>query len=235
MERKGYENEAHLVRSIRNWHRAVDGRGLSEAERSSYVQNMLEWLLQDWIPGYDETVGVDFRNLDVFRNISSSRVNGLTREVVVGLLANLTSLELCRSEYAMGNLAPEHPRSGTSDDVECFISMLHEMLGDTFDTKQFYESFPKIMNEFFKKIDSNSQFYYWTGRKHRFTDFPLQSFNKPSSKGREQLDITRTSKRSDPRVFCARRPALPTHNAMTVRTKFHKCEETLPIPPDPNQ
>ena len=71
------------------------------------------------------------------RRIQTNRLNGLTRETVVGLIANLTSLELHREEYILRGLPPEHPRSGTSDDVECFISVLHEMLGIFFTLKIF--------------------------------------------------------------------------------------------------
>ena len=104
--------------------------------------------------------GTDFRKLDVSRRIQTNHVNGLTRETVVGFVANLTSLELCREEYILRGLPPEHPRSGTSDDVECFISVLHEMLQDIFDLKDFYASFPKIMNEFYKRISQDTRFYY---------------------------------------------------------------------------
>ena len=165
MERKGYITEFNVVKVFHNWHRAVDGRGFSEQERSTFVKDMLKWLLSDWMPGYTGN-GTDFRKLDVSRRIQTNHVNGLTRETVVGFIANLTSLELYREEYILRGLPPEHPRSGTSDDVECFISVLHEMLRDIFDLKDFYASFPKIMNEFYKRISRDTRFYYWTGRKH---------------------------------------------------------------------
>ena len=165
---------------------------------------MLKWLSSDWMPGYTGN-GTDFRKLDVSRRIQTNHVNGLTSETVVGLIANLTSLELCREEYILRGLPPEHPRSGTSDDVECFISVLHEMLGDIFDLKDFYASFPKIMNEFYKRISRDTRFYYLTGRKHRFRNFALQSFNEPSQNGIERLDRTIISRRADPGVFVATR------------------------------
>ena len=94
------------------------------------------------MPGYTGN-GTDFRMLDVSRRIQTNRVNGLTKETAAGLIANLTSLELRREEYIQRGLSPEHPRSGTSDNVECSISVLLEMLGDIFNLKDFYAFFQK--------------------------------------------------------------------------------------------
>ena len=41
MERKGNITEFNVVKVVRNWHRAVDGGGLSEQERSTFVKDML--------------------------------------------------------------------------------------------------------------------------------------------------------------------------------------------------
>lgn len=60
---------------------------------------------------------------------------GLTREVVVGLVANLESRELRRLEYAARHLPAEHPRASATDDVESMFALLHEILGDIFDLK----------------------------------------------------------------------------------------------------
>ena len=66
------------------------------------------------------------------RKIPADRIRGLTRETVVGLFTNLTSLEMRRKEYRYRNIGPQHPRGGTTDDVEGFISILHETLGDIY-------------------------------------------------------------------------------------------------------
>ena len=68
----------------------------------------------------------------MFRKIQTDHVRGLTRETFVGILANLTSLEMRRKEYRYRNIGPEHPKGGTTDDVEGFISILHEMLRDIY-------------------------------------------------------------------------------------------------------
>ena len=91
------------------------------------------------------------------------------------------------------------PRASTivvDDDVEGFFSLLHEMFGPVFDLKQFYDECPKILQEFKKRIDVDLPFFYWPGRKQRFADFDLPSFNKSSGPGIvERLDKIRISKR----------------------------------------
>ena len=60
---------------------------------------------------------------------------GLTRECVVGLIANLVTRELRRSENEGKGLPPEHPRASSTDDVEGIISLFHDVMGSNFDLK----------------------------------------------------------------------------------------------------
>ncbi len=46
----------------------------------------------------------------------------------------------------MKELEAEHPRANTSDDAEGFISILHHMLGRTFDHKAFVASYRYVNN-----------------------------------------------------------------------------------------
>jgi hypothetical protein len=154
---------------------------------------------------------------------------GLTREIIVGLIANLESRRLREEEYKERSLQPEHPRASSSDDVENFISLLHEMLNDIFDLKRFYSEQNKILNEFNKRIDKELQFYYWTGSKTRFSEFELPSFDEPSGSGIiERLDNVHLSRRGDPGVFVANRASLPQKGQLTVRVKFHRAPIALP-------
>lgn len=154
---------------------------------------------------------------------------GLTREVVVGLVANLESRHLRQMEYVSRGLQPEHPRSSSTDDVESFIALLHEMLGSIFDAKQFYSEMPKILNEFKKRIDTELPYFYWTGSKTRYKDFDLPSFNAPSGPGLiERLDQVHLSRRGDPGVFVANRASLPQKGQLTARAKFHRAPVALP-------
>ena len=113
-------------------------------------------------------------------------------------------------EYQEKGLPPKHPRTSATDDVEGIIALMHEMLGDIFDVKQFLDAQPKILNEFKKRIDPELEFYYWTGAKERYKDFELPSFNQPSGDSLiERLDRVTLSKRGDPGIFVANRASLP--------------------------
>jgi hypothetical protein len=65
LERKGHTSSARVIRLIHNWHKAVDGRGLSELQRSLYCTQMKEWLLEDWIPWFKSMPG--YSTIDVNR------------------------------------------------------------------------------------------------------------------------------------------------------------------------
>ncbi len=144
----------------------------------------------------------------------------------------MESRELRRIEYRNRKLPPEHPRASATDDVEGMIGLMHDMLGNIFDVKQFLEAQPKILNEFSKRIDPDLQFYYWTGAKERFTDDSLPSFNLPSGNEKgERLDQIKVSRRGDPGVFVGNRASLPQKGQLTARAKFHRDPIELP-PPD---
>lgn len=73
-----------------------------------------------------------------FRDVC--RIQGLTREVVVALIANIESRSWRDSYNVEHGIALEHPRSSTTDDVECFFSILRDMVGASFTLKQVYTS-----------------------------------------------------------------------------------------------
>ena len=148
--------------------------------------------------------------------------------MIVGLIANIESEELRRQEYADRQIPPEHPRAGSTDDVEGLVSTLHDLLGPVFDHKTFVDQLPKIQNEFKKRMDPDLPFYYCTQYKERCQTQPLPSFNKPSVGGIERLDKIPIARRSDPGVFVANRAHLPQKNTLTVRAKFHKEPDMLP-------
>ncbi len=65
LEKKGYAESAKVIRIIHQWHKAVDGRGLSETVRSDYCREMKEWLLRDWMPWFNFLP--DYSTIDVNR------------------------------------------------------------------------------------------------------------------------------------------------------------------------
>lgn len=151
----------------------------------------------------------------------------MTREVIVALVSNIESQEFRRREGATRGLPPEHPRASSTDDVEGYFAVNHEMLGDSFDLKTFFDQYPKTLNEFNKRIDPNTPFFYWTSSTERYTLGPLSSFNKPSGQT-ERLDRVVLSRRADPGVFETNRASLPQHGRLTVRAQWHRVPECLP-------
>ena len=81
-------------------------------------------------------------------------IKGFTKETLVALTTNIESREWRRQ---LPNRKPEHPRSGTSDDVECFFSVMRDTIGRDFTTKQVKYGFIKNYNEFMKRLDSDSR------------------------------------------------------------------------------
>ena len=90
---------------------------------------------------------------------------GLTQGAVIGLVANLDSRQLGRTEYKERILPPEHPLASATVDVEGIIALMHEMLGEIFDVKQFLDAQPKSLKGFTKRLDPELHFYYWTRAK----------------------------------------------------------------------
>lgn len=154
-------------------------------------------------------------------------IQGLTREVIVALIANIESQEDRRQRVDTCGLLPEHPRASSTDDVEGFFSIIHEMLGPSFDLKTFYDQYPKIINEFNKRIDPSTPFFYWTSKNERYTLGPLKSFNESSGQT-ERLDKVVLSRRSDPGVFVSNRACLPQRGRLSVRAEWHRAPECLP-------
>jgi hypothetical protein len=65
LKANGFLNEGRFVEIVSNWHKASDGRGLTEADREKYNLAMLDYILEDWMPWYKEER--DYSTLDVNR------------------------------------------------------------------------------------------------------------------------------------------------------------------------
>jgi hypothetical protein len=138
-------------------------------------------------------------NIIVFRQIQG--IQGLTREIIIGLTTNIESQELRRCEYKSTDLVPEHPRASLTDDVEGLVGMLHDMFGPVFDHKTLLDQMPKVFNEFSKRMDPQLPYYYWTLYKERHHSDPLPHFNESSTDGKERLDDVKISQCADPVVI----------------------------------
>lgn len=64
------------------------------------------------------------------------RIRGFSRETLIALMANIESREWRRVRNENNAIPPEHPRSSTTDDIECFFSVLRDTVGKDFTLKQ---------------------------------------------------------------------------------------------------
>lgn len=64
--------------------------------------------------------------------------------MVIEITANIESQELRRLQN--GDIGyPEHPRGGSTEDLECFFGVAHSRLGNAFTLKQFKDEWPKLV------------------------------------------------------------------------------------------
>ena len=150
---------------------------------------------------------------------------GFTREVLVAIIADIETREWRRVEIQ--EAAPEHPRSSTTDDVECFFSVLRDLVGKDFTLKQVQFAWRKVCAEFHKRVDPDLRFYYFTSAHDRFHEGPRLSFNEPGKSTRKPLRVPRRESTS---VFTSGRVSLPVRGTLTTRAQFHNLPVEVPPP-----
>jgi len=157
-------------------------------------------------------------------------VRGFTRETTTALLTTIESIEWKR-EYANKGLVPvEHPRASTTDDVECFFSMVRDLLGSSFRLTTVMQEWRKICVEFDKRLDPQLPFYYYTSDHDRYYEGDRPSFNKPSGQP-SRLETLRPARRELTSTFVSGRVSLVVKDSLPIRRQFHKLPSALPPPP----
>lgn len=66
-QEKGYEREYQYVKVIAQWHESSDGRGLSQLKRSQYNYEMLNYIIDEWMPWHKDDY--DLSKIDINRYI----------------------------------------------------------------------------------------------------------------------------------------------------------------------
>lgn len=155
-----------------------------------------------------------------------TRVCGLTRETLIAVTTDIEGREF-RRRLRAGIHPPEHPRSGTTDDVECFFSVMRDLIGKDFTVKQVKVGFRKISMEFLKRMDPDLMYFYHTSSHSRFHEGPLPDFNQPTSR-RKTRHVPR---REQLATLIPGRATLPVRGSLSVRPKFHNLPLELPPPP----
>ncbi len=138
----------------------------------------------------------------------------------------LLSLLILRAESGVNG---RMKRSGTSDDVECFFSVMRDTIGRDFTVKQVKYGFRIVCNEFMKRLDSDLPFYYHTSSHTRFYEGPLIEFDKPKSK--EKRKGWHIPRREQSAAFAPRRATMPVRGSVSTRVKFRNLPIELPPPP----
>ena len=155
-------------------------------------------------------------------------VLGFSRETLAAVICNIEGREWCRRSNQLGK--PEHPRASTTDDVECFFSMMRDAIGRNFTAQQVKLGFRKVALEFIKRMDPDLPFYYHTSTHTRYSEGPLPNFNTASAKAKRKGK--RVPRRETSTAIFARRAALPVHSSLSVRTQFHN--HPIDLPPLPS-
>ena len=62
-------------------------------------------------------------------------MRGFTRETIIAVTTNIESREFQRRQIIASGGDIEHPRASTTDDVECYFSLLRDNLGKDFTLK----------------------------------------------------------------------------------------------------
>ena len=148
---------------------------------------------------------------------------------MAALIIDIEGRESRRRESAAFGYLPEHPRSSSTVDVECFFGVMRDAIDKNFTTKEVQYSFRKMCIEFKKRINPDLPYYYHTSSHTRFHEGPLPSFNEPSSKPKRKHKCA--PRREQPAAFTPGRVSMPVWGSMSVQAQFHNQPVELLPPP----
>lgn len=145
--------------------------------------------------------------------------------MVIALTTNIESREWYRRQFQ----EPEHPRASTTDDVECFFSILRDMVGKHFTLHTVKYTWRKVCLEFSKRMDPSLPFFYYTSSHDRFYEGEMPSFDVPAlSKRNPRNQRTRRVERLS---GMQGRVTLPKSSDRSLRNKYHNVPVDHPPPP----
>lgn len=159
---------------------------------------------------------------------------GLTRETLVVSTTTIESREWAQIRRVKDNLPPEHPLASSTDDVECFFSILRNTIGVDFTTKKVMIEWRKVCIEFAKRINPDIPFYYYTTNHDRFYEGDQDGFDvfkKSKSNPRNQ----RVKTQEQPGKLAIGTATLIKHGPKsTIRREFHMPAIEIAPPPTLN-
>ena len=150
--------------------------------------------------------------------------------MLIAVVADIKTYEWRRIELSNLGLPPENPRASTTDDVECFFSVIRDLVGKDFTLQQVKYAWRKVCAEYDKRTDPELPFYYFTSHHDRFYEDERPGFNEPPEKQRRP----RHPRREMTSVFASGRASLPVAGSLHTRAQFHSLPVNLPPPPGVN-
>jgi len=99
-----------------------------------------------------------------------------SQETLNALLADIEGREWRQMHNELVGIPFEHPRSSTTDDVECFFSILRDTIGANFTLKEVKYIWRKACVEMAKRLDPELFYYYYTALHDRFYKGEIPSF-----------------------------------------------------------
>ena len=127
-------------------------------------------------------------------------------------------------------LPQEHPRSSTTDDVECCCFFGDERQNFTVKGAQF--EWRKLCLEYQERMDPALPFYYHTCSHDRFYEGPRQSFDQPGSTSSRNPRQQRPQQSELIALTAPSRVSMAQSVAQSARTKFYNPPSELPPPPN---
>ena len=151
----------------------------------------------------------------------------------LAVTTDIESRELKRVVNMEEGLPAEHLRASTTDDLECFFSMLRGFVGQHFTVKQVQYEFRKFCIKFSKRLDPELPFYYYTSAHDRFKEGPLPNFDepRPTKKTSRNPRYMRAPRQEQLGALVPGRTSMITPGSRSVRAKFHQVAVELPPPP----
>lgn len=167
----------------------------------------------------------NFKLSVLFRSLSD--VLGFSKETLMAVVTNIEGREWHRRDCASKNPSLEHPRANSTDDMECFFSLMRDSIGQNFTVKEAKFGMRKLIGEFSKRADPDLPFYYHTSSHTRYYEGPHPNFDKPLDKKSREKRIPR---REQPSAFAPRHATMPVRGSLSVRPTFHNVPLELPPP-----
>lgn len=99
--------------------------------------------------------------------------------VLITVVADIETSEWRRIELSQLGLPPEHPWASTTDDVECFFSVMRDVVSKDSTLKQVKYAWRKVCAEYTKRIDPDLLYFYFTSHHDRFYKGERPGFNVP--------------------------------------------------------